>query len=179
MPEETQPEQKPEERQEDKPAAAAPAGDDMATLTKTLLAERKARRDAEAKLEQREKESMTETERAVAAARDEGRAEASTAAARRLAAAEFRAAAAGKLGNAEAWMDVIDPGKFIGEDGEPDRAAIEATVAKLAANNGNGKTESNGNGKSDALPPGLSFPGGVRQPADAQGDWLREIASSR
>lgn len=175
MTEENQPEQKPEERPEDKPAAAAPAGDDLAALKKAYGIEMKTRRELEAKLAEREKSAMTDQERAVAAAREEGRAEALTSAGKRLALAEFRASAAGKIPNIDALLKVMDPANLLGEDGEPDTQAIAAMVAEFAVK-ADSHANGNGNGKSD-LPPGLSFPGGVRQPAETNGDWLRDVAS--
>lgn len=145
-----------------------PPADDVAGLQKILAAERKSRRELESKLAEHERAAMSDQEKAVAAARDEGRNEALTQAGKRLAAAEFRAAAAGKLQNADALLDVIDPTKFVGEDGEPNRELIEATVAKLAA----GQSDS----KKDDAPAGLVFPGGVREPAQDNGDWLRGVA---
>lgn len=86
----------------------------------------KAERDKAAKA------GMTDTEKATAEAEQRGRKAAATDYGKKLAAAEFRAACASAgvdLGDA---AELIDPTRFVGEDGEVDEAAIKAAVKKLA-----------------------------------------------
>jgi len=107
---------------------------------------------------------MSDAEKALAAARAEGKAEAEAVAARRLAAAEFRALATGRLVNPEAALAVIDLAKLLTRTGEPDRKAIAALVDQLAT-------------VPEAPPPPGRIPGGVRQPVptDGDNDWLRRV----
>lgn len=109
-----------------------PTVDEYTELKSALNDERKLRREAEAKFTKLEKDHMSEQEKAIAQAKDEGRKEAVQAAGRRLAAAEFKAAAAGKIGDPAAALEVLDLSKFVGEDGEPDQTAIAKVVDRLA-----------------------------------------------
>jgi hypothetical protein len=115
---------------EGKPKPLSP--EDVEGLKNALSEERKARREAEAKFTKLERDHMSETEKAIATAKDEGRKEAIQSAGRRLAAAEFKAAAAGKIGDPEAALEVLDLTKFVGEDGEPDKASIQKVVDRLS-----------------------------------------------
>lgn len=96
--------------------------------------EQRAKENAKAatELEQFRQQSMTEQEKAVAAARDEGRSEGLRNAGARLVEAEVRAAAKGRVPDVDALLEVLDPSKFLGEDGEPDRDAIAAWVDRFA-----------------------------------------------
>jgi hypothetical protein len=76
--------------------------------------------------------AMTDAEKAVAAAKAEGRAEANKEVGAKLAAAEFKAAlalAGVALGDA---TDLIDTSKFVTDKGDVDEDAIKKAVAKLA-----------------------------------------------
>lgn len=106
---------------------------------KALDSERKARRDAErahkaatAELEKLRQQSMTEQEKAVAAARAEGLAEGTRNAGVRLVDAEVRAAAAGRGVDTDALLEGLDRHKFLGDEGEPDRDAITAYIDRIA-----------------------------------------------
>lgn len=114
--------------------------DDVAALKKALEAERSARREAEKAAKAQEKETdklrtaqMSETERAIAEAKNTGRAEAMTEMGRRLAAAEFRAAAAAANLDVAEVVDLVDVGRFVTDNGEPDGKAIAAAVEKFTA----------------------------------------------
>jgi hypothetical protein len=72
-------------------------------------------------------------EKALQAARDEGRAEAFKAVGLRVAAAEFRAVAAGKLADPAAVLEVLDLSRFVGDEGEVDLAGLTAMVDMLVA----------------------------------------------
>lgn len=159
-------------------AGGAPAGDkasstdDLAAMRKQLLKERADRRALESKLSEHERNAMTDQEKAVAAARDEGRAQALSTAGKRLAAAEFRAAAAGKVLNIDAILEMIDPSKFIDDQGEPDLDAIATMVGRLAA----APERKDKEPEQPRMPANLSFPSGVRdasQNGQADSDWLR------
>jgi hypothetical protein len=152
------------------PAPAPPAGhggdDDITRLRATLDQERQARKDAEVKLATAQQAAMTDQEKAVAAARAEGKAEAEGAASRRLAAAEFRVAASGRLANPDGALAALDLSKLVGKDGEPDRKAIAALVDQLAPP----QPQQTANGH--------VIPAGARTAAPAaagNGDWLRSV----
>lgn len=72
-------------------------------------------------------------EKALQAARDEGRIEALKGVGLRVAAAEFCVAAAGKLADPAAALEVLDLSRFVGDEGEVDLAGLTAMVDKLAA----------------------------------------------
>jgi hypothetical protein len=96
--------------------------------------EKRAKANAKAaeELEKVRKAAMSDQEKAVAEAEAKGRTAASAEYGKELAAARFEAAAAKagvQLGEA---ADLIDMGRFVGEDGKPDAKAIEAAVKQLA-----------------------------------------------
>jgi hypothetical protein len=127
------------------PPAPAPAGPgngppaepdlaaNVARLEAALAEERKRAAAAEGQLTKLRNQNMSEHEKAVAAAKAEGRTEAVREAGLKLAAAEFRAAATGKLADPAAALDVIDLSKYVSEDGEVDSKALAVLVDKLAA----------------------------------------------
>lgn len=91
---------------------------------------------ASAELEKLRKSQMSEQERAVAQARDEGRAEASSTAAQRLAGAEIKAALATVVADADKRAEIIEDlnlSRYIGEDGEPDAEKIAALRDRYAS----------------------------------------------
>lgn len=94
----------------------------------------KANASAASELDKVRKAQMSETEKAVADAKQAGRTEAQQAVAGRLARAEFRAAAAGRVekDTLDGFLEYADLSKFVGDDGEPDGKAIDAVVKRLA-----------------------------------------------
>ena len=103
---------------------------------------------------------MTDAEKAIATAREEGRAEAAQEHARELAAAEFRAQAAGRITNPDAALAVLDLAKLL-KDGKPDKTAIGKLVDQLAV----------------VPPPPGKVPAGVRDPGgNGAIDWLGDAA---
>ena len=117
--------------------------------------------------------AMSEAEKAVAKARDEGRAEAQEASARKLAAIEFRYAAAGRLADPAAALDLLDVSKFLGDDGEPDPRRIEAAIDRLAGPRPD-PDEEPVNGHAPRVP------AGPRQPVPSDGgDFIRGIVGRR
>lgn len=87
-----------------------------------------------AELEQLRQQSMSDTEKAVAQAHADGRAEALSAVLGKLAAAEIRAAAAGRLSDdqIEALLEATNTAAFIGDDGDIDRAKVQRFVDGIA-----------------------------------------------
>jgi hypothetical protein len=74
---------------------------------------------------------MTDNERAIAEAKQAGKAEAVREAGLRVAEAEFRALAAGKLADPMAALELLDLSKFVSDEGEVDKAALTGMVDRL------------------------------------------------
>ena len=89
-------------------------------------------RKAQGELKKLATASMTEQEKAVAEAAARGHDEALAKVASRLVDAEVRAAAAGRGIDADALLEGLDRSRFLGEDGEPDREAVEVFLDRLA-----------------------------------------------
>ena len=135
----------------------------MARLQATLDSERTARRNVEAELGRVRQQGMSDAEKAIDAARAEGRAEAERAAALVVAGAEFRVAAAGRIANPEAALAALDLAKLVDANGQPDKRAIAKLVDQLAA-------------VPPPPAPGGHVPPGPREiPANGDTDWLRAI----
>lgn len=106
---------------------------------KALQEERSARRKAEKetkaladRLAKLEEANQSEAEKAIAAAREEGKREALTAANARILRAEISAVAAGKLADPSDALSFLDLSEFeIGDDGEVDRKAIASAIDAL------------------------------------------------
>lgn len=133
-----------------KPPPAGPdEGTDWKAMARKWEREAKANSRAKADLEKLQVAAMTEQEKAVAAARDEGRTEALRTAGEKLARAELKAAAATAgvdLGEVAALIDVR---QFVAEGGEVDEVAIVKAVKAFAKVTGKGPARSGGDG-----PPG-------------------------
>lgn len=84
------------------------------------------------RLEELEKQSMSDTEKAIAEARDSARAEVLGEVGSKLVDAEVRAAAAGRTVDVDALLEGLDRRRFITDDGEADRDAIGAWVERIA-----------------------------------------------
>lgn len=134
----------------------------------------KAAKDAQAELEKIRSASMSEQEKAVAAAKAEGRDEALKGANERLVRAEVRAAAAGKLADPGDALGLLgDLSTFIGPSGDVDTKAISSAIdglvkskPYLSAKPGNGSGEGGARGSASAA----SGP--------SMDDWLRQQASA-
>lgn len=87
---------------------------------------------AAAELEELRKTAMTDQERAVAEAKAQGLAEGVRSASSKVVEAEVRAAAKGRVADVDALVEVLDPSKFLTDDGEVDRDAINAWVDRFA-----------------------------------------------
>lgn len=104
--------------------------------------------------------SATEQEKAVKAARDEGRTEALTETATKLVSAEFKAAAKGRMEPAAlaALLEDLDLSKFLDPKGEVDLERIEKKVTALAPEPGPNKPPLGGGARKTEAPepkPGL------------------------
>ncbi len=125
---------------------------------------RKQARAHERELERVRAATLSESERAVAEARQQGRQEAAVEAGKRLARAEIRAAAAGKGLDVADLLEDLDLSRFVGEDGEPDDKAISKAITRWAA----------------ISPPSARPRGAVDQgargdaPAAAMNTWIRQ-----
>lgn len=93
----------------------------------------KANAAAAKKLEEIQAAQMSETEKAVNAARAEGKAEATSANAQKLAAAEIKAALTGVVPDPSGVVEDLNLAKYISEDGEVDADAVAKLREKYAA----------------------------------------------
>lgn len=102
------------------------------------------------------KSSMTETEKAVAEAEARGRTAAATDFGKRLARSEFAAAAARRNPDYDASpaIDLLDLGRFVTEDGDPDTKAIGAAVERLVPDTSNTRPPSFDGGPRTTAPVG-------------------------
>ena len=119
------------------PAAEQPDPDAGAksALAKERAAAReatKALKAAQAELEQLKAQSMTDTEKAIAAARAEAAAETAKSYGARLATSAIKVAAKDRSINVDALLKRVDAAAFIGDDGEPDEDAITEWLDELA-----------------------------------------------
>ena len=109
-----------------------PDGDDVATWKAWARKHELAAKKAAAELSKLQQASLSEQERAVALARDEGRAEGQKAANERLLRAEVRALAAGVLVDPDVAVQLLDlSGYEPNESGEFDRKAIRRDLEDL------------------------------------------------
>lgn len=106
--------------------------DEAKELRATIASMRKERVALQKQVDELQRQNMSDADKAIAEAREQGRTEARTEAAKRIAAAEFRTAAAGKLADPDAALELLDLGRLVGDDGEPDRDAIKDLIGKLA-----------------------------------------------
>lgn len=111
---------------------------------------RKELRAVQAELEKVRQAGLSEQEKAVAAAKADGLAEATRSVGPRLVRAEFRAAAAGQVDQRtlDAYLEDADLVKFLGDDGEPDLKAITARIERLGG--GQKRTDFDGGARSPA-----------------------------
>lgn len=117
----------------------APEGDLPEAIKAILAKERKAAADAvkaqkaaELALTQQQQATMTEQERAVSAAKAEGRTEALRELGVTRAADAVRLLAAGRPIDVEALIEGVDLSRYVGDDGDPDRKALEAWLDRVA-----------------------------------------------
>lgn len=106
---------------------------------RAIAAERKLRSEAEkaakasqAELDKLRSQTMSEQEKAVSAARDEGRLATLKEVGVKLVEADIRVAAAGRPVDLDALIEGVDASKFLDADGNPDREAIAGWVDRVA-----------------------------------------------
>lgn len=130
-PEATEPAPEPTDTAGDAPDTAAEL-DKWRSLARKHEERAKANAAAVKELEQLKAQSMSDTEKAIAAARLEAAAEAAKVYGGRLVDAEVKAAAAGRPVDIDALLEGLDRTRFLGDDGDPDTAAIAAWVDRVA-----------------------------------------------
>lgn len=112
---------------------------DESGFSRALTAERAARRDADrtakalkAELDDLRKGQMSDTEKAIADAREATRREVLAEVGASLVDAEVRAATVGRQLDADALLDGLDRTRFLGDDGKPDRTRISEWIDRIA-----------------------------------------------
>jgi len=155
---ETPPEGAPAQEQPDQPTPEAkPDETDWKAEARKWEARSKENSTKVRELDQQRRAVMTDAERAVTEAEERGRTAAVSEFGRELAQERFDALAGRRnpdFDTARA-LEFVDLGKFLGDDGRPDAAAIKAAVERLVPEPAGG-------------PP--SFDGGSRKSADPVGD---------
>lgn len=112
-----------------------PANETAAELAKWKELARKNEQQAKANLKELDSlkaKSMTEQEKAVDAAKSEGRIEALREVGVKLANASIRVAAAGRNVDVDALLEGVDASKFIDANGDPDERLISAWMNRVA-----------------------------------------------
>lgn len=156
--------------EEQTPATTTPDPDAELAKWKEMARKNEERAKANAKaakeLEKLREATATESEKAINAAKAEGRTEALSVANARIVKAELKAAASGVLQDPDDAVAHIDPSQFeVDDDGNVDTKAIKAEVARLAA----AKPYLTAGGKPAPLPGGGAAPAaGV-----SMDDWMR------
>lgn len=92
----------------------------------------KANADAAKELATLKQQSMSDTEKAVAQARVDARAEALREVGGELVDSAVRVAAAGRTVDVDALLEGLDRSRFVGDDGRPDQAAIGKWMERIA-----------------------------------------------
>lgn len=114
----------------------------------------KANSSAQAELDKLREATATEQDKAIAQARKEASTEAAKAFGSRLAEAQFRVAAAGRLDGdqLDGLLEVVDLGRFVDENGDPDIEAITAAVSRVAPKAPDGYAPDEAQGARSATP---------------------------
>lgn len=104
------------------------------TLARKNEERAKANSTAAKELEQLRQQTMSDTEKAIAQARSEGRAEALSTMTSKLVTAEVRAAAAGRMSEDQlaTLIEGLNTSAFVNDDGEVDQARVSRFVDGLA-----------------------------------------------
>lgn len=92
----------------------------------------KANADAAKELDALRQQSMTDLEKAVDEARKSTRAEVLTEVGRERVVDLIRATATGRVADVDALLDVVDAGRFLDEEGQPNREGITAWLDRVA-----------------------------------------------
>lgn len=119
----------------------------------------KANAEAARELDRLKRQSMSETDRAVAEAVAKAHREAQERFGSRLVDAEVRAVAAGRAVNVDALLEGLDRSRFLTDDGDPDVKGIAAWLDKVApkVNAENGRQLDLGQGARTAPPAGADM----------------------
>lgn len=114
----------------------------------------KANASAQAELDKLRDATATEQEKAIAQARMEASTEAAKSFGSRLAEAQFRVAAAGRLDGdqLEGLLEVVDLGRFVDDNGDPDIEAITSAVSRVAPKAPDGYAPDEAQGARSATP---------------------------
>jgi len=113
------------------PDAQADTTDDAAKWKALSRQHEKASKAAQAELDKLRKASMSDTEKAIAEARQAARSEILAELGNELVDSAVRVAAAGRI-DVDTVLEGLDRAKFLDEDGKPDTARIGAWIDKLA-----------------------------------------------
>lgn len=144
---------------------------DLADERKARQAAEKAAGDAKRELDQLRQQSMSDADKAVAAARAEGRSEALKTANERLLRAEVRALAANVLADPDDAVHLLDLAAYeANSDGDFDRKRIKADLDALVKSKPY-LSPRPGNGAGEGGPRGGT---GAKEPS--MDDWLRSAA---
>lgn len=122
----------PEPTVEEQLAAAQADAEKWKGLSRKHEEKAKGNADAAKRIEELERQNMTELEQAVAKAKDETRAEVAALYGSALAGEAIRAAATGRVADVDAFLEGVNPGKFLDAEGNPDRDAITAWIDRVA-----------------------------------------------
>lgn len=130
---------------------------------------RKHERESKAKekeLEKLREQSKSDQEKAIDAAKSEGRTSALVEAGTKIAAAEIKAALSGVVPDPKAIVEDLNLAKYVTDDGDVDEAAVKTLREKYAAL---------GNGKKTP-----SFDGGAKEKdAPSEGSFLQQALANR
>lgn len=129
--------------------------------------EREAKKAA-TELDRVRKANQSEQERAIEAAKGEGRTAALQEAGQKIAAAEIKAALSGIVANPTSIIEDLNLARYVTDDGEVDDEAVKALREKFVAAVGDGKK------------PPPSFDGGVKEKdAPTGGSFLQQALANR
>lgn len=114
----------------------------------------KANASAQSELDKLRDATATEQDKAIAQARKEASTEAARSFGSRLAEAQFRVAAAGRLDGdqLDGLLEVVDLGRFVDDNGDPDIEAITSAVSRVAPKAPDGYAPDEAQGARSATP---------------------------
>lgn len=114
----------------------------------------KANAAAQSELDKLREATATEQEKAISQARKEAASEAAKSFGSRLAEAQFRVAAAGRLDadQLDGLLEVVDLGRFVDDNGDPDIEAITSAVSRVAPKAPDGYLPDEAQGARSATP---------------------------
>lgn len=137
-----------------------PSGDELAKWKALSRKNEKAAKQAQRELDRLKQSTQTDAERAVEAAKEEGRKEALAKATEKVVKSEIKAAATGKLANPGLALKLLDRDDFVDDDGEIDERALKRAIDDLIKENPGLALRRGGGG----------FDGGARRTGDDDSD---------